>query len=89
MKTLEKAREQIIETIYELPEETLPELTNFISYLQFKTAGVASAAGTAEKDRRHGGRSFLLAIADLGVAEEDLAEHAEEILAREWEHFSR
>lgn len=77
MHTLVSTRQQLVATINKLPAEALPELANFLAYLQFKTASKlrAEPPGT--------GSSFLLAIAGIGAGEETLSERDEEILARE------
>ena len=79
MNSLTPTREQLSQAIDELPSETLPELANFIEYLQFKVASFESPLKTEPKS--HG---FLMSIAGLGESEEtDLSERDEEILASE------
>jgi len=74
-------RQQLLETIDELPTETLSELAVFLDYLRFKTS---NAMPKAEKQSVTDGSSFLLAIAGIGAsAETDSAERNEEILATE------
>lgn len=73
-------RQQLTQSIEELPGEVLPELANFIHYLHFKSHSNTSppAPVMAKED------NFLLAIAGLGRCEEDdLSERDEEILAKE------
>lgn len=77
MNTVAPTRQQLIATINKLPEEALPELANFLTYLQFKTAS------TLQPKPIKTGRGFLLAIAGIGKGEEDLSERDEEILAQE------
>ncbi len=56
---------ELIRTIKGLPEEALPELANFIDFLQFKM----NLPKTAEK--RNKSSAFLLSIAGLGASDED------------------
>jgi hypothetical protein len=58
-----------------LPAEVLPELANYLTYLQFKVER------SSQSDQS--GAGFLLSIAGIGEAEEDLSEQDEEILAGE------
>ncbi|MTJ50952.1 DUF2281 domain-containing protein [Dolichospermum sp. UHCC 0259] len=75
MDTLTKNREQIIESIKTLPEDSLTELINFVDYLPYKAT---------EKQSQKTSRNFLLSIAALGNSvEKDVSERDEEILANE------
>lgn len=74
-------RQQLIETVDNLPTEVLPELAIFLDYLRFKTGYTPPALGVMPPAA---GSSFLLAIAGIGASEEtDIAERDEEILAAE------
>jgi hypothetical protein len=75
MNTLTPTRRQLIDAINKLPSEVLPELANFLSYLQFKVE--------LPPQPKQSGTGFLLSIAGIGEAEEDLSERDEEILAEE------
>jgi hypothetical protein len=75
MNTLTPTRRQLIDAINRLPAEVLPELANYLTYLQFKV----ERPSQSEKS----GVGFLLSIAGIGEAEEDLSERDEEILAGE------
>jgi hypothetical protein len=77
MNTSAPTRRQLIATIKKLPAETLPELANFLTYLQFKSASPPRSEATGTETR------FLLAIAGIGSGEEDLSERDEEILTQE------
>ena len=71
MDTLSTNREQIIQSIKTLPEESLAELINFVNYLRYKSTEKPS-------------RNFLLSIAGLGTSgEKDVSERDEDILAKE------
>jgi hypothetical protein len=61
MDTLTKNREQIIESIKTLPEDSLTELINFVDYLRYKAT---------EKQSQKTSRNFLLSIAALGSSVE-------------------
>ncbi|TYQ31721.1 hypothetical protein [Pseudanabaena sp. UWO310] len=75
MNTLTPTRQQIIELINNLPEDSFPELVTFIGYLRYKTV-------ETRVDLPH--NSFLLSIAGLGTSnEKDISERDEEILANE------
>ncbi len=68
-------REQIIESIKTLPEDSLIELTHFVDYLRYKAT---------EKQPPKNSANFLLSVANLGSsAETDVSERDEEILANE------
>lgn len=58
------ARHQLIEVINKLPLEVLPELENYLNYLQFKLTMPA-----APSEKAQSGSGFLLSIAGLGEAE--------------------
>ncbi len=77
MNTLTPDRGKLIETINKLPLDVLPELADYLAYLQFKIKSVAKPERTKQKSE------FLLSIAGLGEAEEDLSERDEEILSGE------
>ena len=75
MNTLTPTRQQIIEVIDNLPEDSFSELVNFIGYLRYKAVETKTA-------QPH--NSFLLSIAGLGASnEKDISERAEDILASE------
>lgn len=59
-------RQKLSQAIDELPDEVLPELSEFIHYLQFKTA-VPDPQKIAEPSP---GSAFLLAIAGIGETDE-------------------
>jgi hypothetical protein len=81
METTIYKRKKLSKAIEELPDTVLPELTEFIHYLQFKTA-VPHLEKTVLQPTS--GSAFLLAIAGIGESEEtDLSERDEEILANE------
>jgi Protein of unknown function (DUF2281) len=68
-------RQQIIESIKTLPEESLVELINFVDYLRYKSI---------EKQSQKPTGNFLLSVAGLGTsAEKDISERDENILAKE------
>lgn len=72
-------RQQLIDAIKKLPTEVLPELADFLSYLQFKIKMSAQAESPEPE-----GSAFLLSIAGLGELDEDsLSERDEDILATE------
>ncbi len=71
------ARHQLIDVINSLPSEVLPELANYLSYIQFKIAR------PAQTEKPASGSSFLLSIAGLGEAEENLSQCDEDILQQE------
>ena len=72
MNTLTPDRSQLIKAINKLPVDVLPELADYLAYLQFKIKSVAKPEKTKQKS------SFLLSIAGLGEAEEDLSERDED-----------
>ena len=75
MNTLTPTRQQIIEVIDNLPEDTFSELVSFIGYLRYKAVGPKTV-------QPH--NSFLLSIAGLGASnEENISERDEEILESE------
>ncbi|AFZ12327.1 hypothetical protein Cri9333_1433 [Crinalium epipsammum PCC 9333] len=74
-------RQNLIDAVQELPVELLPELTSFIDYLNFKAKG--NNLLNQPDSSQGNSSSFLLAIAGLGEAEEDLSERDEEILSQE------
>jgi hypothetical protein len=79
MNTWTPTREQLSQSIDELPSEALPELASFIEYLRFKVNSAPSSMKTEPKSNQ-----FLMSIAGLGESEEtDLSERDEEILASE------
>ncbi|WP_009633888.1 DUF2281 domain-containing protein [Synechocystis sp. PCC 7509] len=61
MDALTTNREQIIESIKTLPEESLAELINFVDYLRYKST---------EKQPPKPSSNFLLSIAGLGTSVE-------------------
>jgi len=74
-------RQQLLETVDDLPTEVLPELAIFLDYLRFKTGYTTPKWGVIQPAS---GSSFLLAIAGIGASEEtDIAERDEEILTTE------
>lgn len=70
-------RSQLIKAINKLPVHVLPELADYLAYLQFKIKSITKPENTKQKS------NFLLSIAGLGEAEEDLSERDEEILSEE------
>lgn len=73
-------RKKLNQAIEALPDEVLPELSEFVHYLQCKTA-VPRPDIVAQP---RSGSAFLLAITGIGETEEtDLSERDEEILASE------
>ena len=72
---MDNSRIQLIESIEALPEESLAELSSFVSYLRYK-------AGEPTPPKMN--NNFLLSIAGLGESEEtDISERDEEILSKE------
>ena len=61
MDTLTKNREQIIESIKTLPEDSLTELINFVDYLRYKAT---------KKQSPKTSRNFLLSVTALGSSGE-------------------
>lgn len=80
MSTLTPSRGQLIDVVSKLPLEVLPELATFLNYLQFK---VELQPQTEQVKQVAKGSEFLLSIAGIGTADEDLSERDEEILAEE------
>ena len=75
MNTLTPTRQQIIELLDNLPEDTFSELVSFIGYLRYKTV-------ETKTETPH--NSFLLSIVDLGASnEKDISDRDKEILASE------
>jgi len=75
------SRQELWQTIDELPAEVMPELSSFLAYLRFKT-GLAPLPAPAEDETDHS--AFLLSLVGIGAcAETDLSERDEEILAAE------
>ena len=72
METPFSSRLQIIEIIKKLPQEALPELASFLTYLQFKTE-------VNEEPTPEQGSDFLMSIVGLGEAEETESENIKEI----------
>jgi len=64
MNSCTPTREQLSQAIDELPSEALPELANFIEYLQFKVNSFQDSVKTEPKSDR-----FLMSIAGLGESE--------------------
>jgi hypothetical protein len=86
MDELTVQRQQLIEEIKALPNETLPELTRFVEYLRYKVTHTnPGVEPTVEQIvEQQTGSSFLQSIAALGTCTEaDLSEQDEAILARE------
>ena len=71
------ARRQLIDVINSLPSEVLPELANYLAYIQFKISRPEQTEKSASGSR------FLLSISGLGEAEENLSECDEDILQKE------
>lgn len=71
------SRRQLIDAVNSLPSEVLPELANYLAYIQFKISSPAQAEKPAS------GSSFLFSIAGIGEAEEILSECDEDILQKE------
>ncbi len=68
-------RQQLIEAINTLPEDSPPELSSFIAYLHYKSIVPKSEATQA---------NFLLSVAGLGTSgEKDVSERDEAILVSE------
>jgi hypothetical protein len=68
-------RQEIIQVIDTLPEDSLSELVSFIGYLRYKSI---------EQKSEQRKPNFLLSIAGLGTStEKNISERDEEILARE------
>ena len=75
MNALTPTRQQIIELIDNLPEDTFSEMITFIGYLRYKAIEIKT-------EPPH--NSFLLSIVGLGAStERDISEGDEEILANE------
>ena len=75
MDTLTTNRNQIIESIEALPQESLAELVYFLDYLRYKSNG---------KQSQKTNENFLLSVAGLGTSiEKDISERDEDILANE------
>ena len=75
MNTLTPTRQQIIEVIDNLSEDTFSELVNFIGYLRDKAVEIKT-------EPPH--NNFLLSIVGLGSStKNDVSERDEEILANE------
>ncbi|GAX44526.1 hypothetical protein NIES4075_55450 [Tolypothrix sp. NIES-4075] len=75
MNTSTTKRQQIIELINTLPEESLSELISFVNYLRYKST---------EKHPKEPSVNFLLSVAGLGTSiEENVSERDEEILSSE------
>ncbi len=69
-------RQQILEAVSALPEETLGELASFLDYLRYKSAQHTEANNQSA--------NFLLAVAGLGNSgQHDVSERDEEILRNE------
>lgn len=76
-------RQQLIETVEELPTDLLPEVAAFFEYLRFRASAVAVDTTTNEQ-QAESGSAFLRAITGLGSsAEGDVSTRDEEILASE------
>ena len=67
------SKRQLIDVINSLPSEVLPELANYLSYIQFRISSPAQA------EKPTSGSSFLLSIAGLGDVEENLSECDKEL----------
>lgn len=80
MSALTPSRGQLIDAVSKLPLEVLPELASFLNYLQFK---VESPPQTEQGQQVAKGSEFLLSIAGIGTADDNLSERDEEILAEE------
>ncbi|MBD2138128.1 hypothetical protein H6F32_11130 [Anabaena sp. FACHB-1237] len=79
-------RQQIVQSIEQLPTEALAELPNFINYLQFKTS---YNANNIKANSQPEGVDFLLKIAGIAESTEtDLSETDEEILSQEINNIS-
>ncbi len=75
MSTSPTARQQIIESLNALPEESLSELMNFIEYLRYKSL---------QKKQDKPQTNFLLSVAAIGSSGKDnTSERDEEILGSE------
>ena len=75
MNTLTPTRQQIIELLDNLPEDTFSELANFIGYLRYKSL-------ETKIESHH--NSFLLSIVGLGASnEQDISDRDKEILTNQ------
>jgi hypothetical protein len=69
-------RQQLLELVNALPEESLVELASFLDYLRYKS--------DQRRDADRQSSSFLVSIAGLGSSGlEDVSERDEEILRNE------
>lgn len=69
-------RQQILEAIRDLPEETLSELASFLDYLRYKS--------TQRREVNNQSANFLVAVAGLGSSgQQDVSDRDEEILRNE------
>lgn len=67
-------RKRLSQAIAELPDEVLPELSEFVHYLQYKT----NLLPPEKVSQPAPGSAFLLAIAGIGETEEtDLSQRDE------------
>ena len=71
MNTVTTAHKQLMDEINKLPAEFLPELAGYLTSLQSKIDVPSKPQQT--------GTEFLISIAGIGEAEEDLSERDEEI----------
>jgi len=70
------SRAQLIESIRTLPEDSVAELSSFVSYLRYKADKEAPTKKSA--------KDFLLSISGIGESDEtDISERDEEILTQE------
>lgn len=82
MKNETLSRQQLLETINQLPDLVMPELAVFVEYLAYKNS--INHQIQLSPETKHSDVNFLLSIAGIGKTEEDdLAEKDEEILSQE------
>lgn len=71
-----RERQQLIETVSNLPDEALFELASFLDYLSYKTL--------KRKEKNSSQSNFLASITGLGQSgQTDVSERDEEILSNE------
>jgi hypothetical protein len=69
-------RQQLLEAVNDLPEETLVKLASFLDYLRYKS--------TQQRELSNNSTNFLVAVAGLGHSgQQDISERDEEILRNE------
>jgi hypothetical protein len=69
-------RQKLIDVVSTLPDEILPELSDFLDYLRYKSI--------QQKEASNNPANFLASIAGIGSSsQQDIAERDEEILRSE------